>query len=335
MTVKVSDFGGTTTYGVGEIGQTQNSGRTSGVPGSSLPDAQTLLKLMDGLPALAQPDGKFANMQFAELSALGSEAIMSMLGFEERKSAVDSGISSIETHRQERAAVNEERIKNLQEQAEKAEKSANMSGIQKVFSAIKMAFSALAAIGSIVLGAMSGNVLMVMGGVLLALATVDQIASEASDGKVSLAAGFAAAAKATGGNETAASIAGSVVSMLIGLTGALMSAGAGSQGLTNGVRQVANLAKSVSSVVSGLAEIGNGTVNIVKATYDSAITNLQAQALNLDAILMRIQQASDMDTNQLKKIMEKCEAMVEGTKEMLTDCNQTMNTVLGGAPAMA
>ncbi len=314
----------------GQSGKSQSASLT--------PEIKQLLSQLNEAPKLDAPSGNLAQAGFMELGALSADAIMTMLGFEERKSAVKSGISAIETHRQERAEVNQERIEKLEEQAEKAEKAGLLDKIKQVFSYIGMALGAIAAVASIAIGAMTGNALMIAGGALLMASMVDQIASAASDGKVSLAAGFAAAAKATGGNEQAASMAGSVFSMFLGLAGGLMSGGAGiKSAVASGVNavKIANTVQTASNILNAANSVATGGLTIAKGVYDSQITNLQADSKMLEAILQRIQQASDMDTNQLKKIMERSQEAAGTVKEILQDCNQTLGAVVAGAPAMA
>ncbi len=310
---------------------------------TDLPEQQRKLQSLLDDPQLEAPKGPWAQTSFVNLSTLSSEAIMSMLGFEERKSAVDSGMSEIETKRQQRAEINEERIENLKEQAEKAEKSGLLDQIKQVFSYIGMALSAIASIASIAAGVITGNPLLIAGGALMLLSTTEQIMSAATDGEISLANGFAQAAKATGGNEQAARIAGMVTSVLIGLTGAIMSGGA-SMGAaasqagniaSSTITQAANTATTVTSIASGVANVGTGAVTIAKSVYDYELTNLKADMSDLQAILLRIQQAGDADTEQLKHIMEKSQQITEGVKALLDDCNQSLGAVLTGTPALA
>lgn len=307
--------------------------------GQSVPDiAQKMAFLLED-PKLERPQGNLGEESFVNLGALSTEAIMSMLGFEERKDAVESGTSAIETKRQQRAEINEERIANLKEQADKAEKSGFLDKLKQAFSYIGMALGAIASIAAIVAGGMSGNPLLIAGGVLMLLSTTEQIMSAASGGELSLANGFAQAAKATGGDEQAARIAGMVCAMAIGVAGAIMTGGAGASGAASQAAsmttKVTNTISSVTGVISGVNQVASGSVSIAKGVYDYQIANLKADMSDLQAILLRIQQASDLDTEQLKKIMEKSQDMAQGVKEVLDDCNQSLGTVLTGAPAMA
>lgn len=339
--------GGTTTGNVYSSGTVdtdnavKNKGRSTSPAGANMPDApqQNATAFLNDIPKLAKPDGKFADMDFLSLSALSADAIMSMLGFEERKSAVDSGLSEIETKRQQRQEVNEKRIENLQKQAEKSEKSGLLDKIKEVFSYIGMALSALGALAGIAASIATGNVALGIGSAILLLSTVEQIMSAASDGKLSLANGFAEAARKTGGNEQAAQIAGMVFGVAFGLTGAALSAGAGihnvvKQSLT-ALKQAANMVSNVVNLASSINSIATGAVGVAKSVYDSQLTKLKAESADLQAILMRIQTASEMDTNLLKKILEKSQDMVEGVKEIMDGCNQSLGAVVTGAPSMA
>ena len=340
MAINKTDFSSTQqVYDSTWTTPTKKTGPTT----TDLPEQQRKLQSLLDDPQLEAPKGPWAQTSFVNLSTLSSEAIMSMLGFEERKSAVDSGMSEIETKRQQRAEINEERIENLKEQAEKAEKSGLLDQIKQVFSYIGMALSAIASIASIAAGVITGNPLLIAGGALMLLSTTEQIMSAATDGEISLANGFAQAAKATGGNEQAARIAGMVTSVLIGLTGAIMSGGASmgaaasqAGNIANStITQAANTATTVTSIASGVANVGTGAVTIAKSVYDYELTNLKADMSDLQAILLRIQQAGDADTEQLKHIMEKSQQITEGVKALLDDCNQSLGAVLTGTPALA
>ncbi|MBO8416306.1 MAG: hypothetical protein IAB19_08010 [Proteobacteria bacterium] len=316
------------------------SGSSSATAQGSVPEVKSnLSEILNETPNLTKPSSAYADMNFVNLGALSNDAIMSMLGFEERKSAVSSGITEIETKREQRHEANQLRIQNLHEQAEKAAKSSLLDKIKEVFSYIGMALSAIGSLAGMAVSIATGNIALGIGSALLLLSSVEQIMSAASDGELSLANGFAEAAKATGGNEDAARISGMLFSVGLGLAGAILSGGAGvknavSQGMS-AVKQIANNVNTAVNFVSAVNSVGTGAVGIAKSVYDSQLTKLKAGSLDIEAILQRIQTASDMDTNQLKKIMEKSQDMAEGVKNILDDCNQTLGAVVTSAPSMA
>ena len=325
------------TAGVNETTQSQTpSSHTGGVPDASAKD--DLNTLLSG-PTLEAPDGQFSQMSFPELSALCTEAILSMLGFEERKSAVNSGINAIETHRQQRAEVNQERIENLQEQAKKAEDNSLLSKIKEAFSYISMALGALAGIGSFILGCVTGNPLLIAGGLMLTLSTAEQIMSTATDGKISLQGLGEYIIEKHGGNKEACMYTCMAITMALGLAGAILTAGGASgsalANLSTSAQKITAIAQTTTNYINAATSIVSGSVNIAYAVNSAELQNIKAEGLDLEAILQSIAVAMELDTEQIKKILEKSNDMAEGVKQILNDCNKTVGAVLTGAPAMA
>lgn len=222
------------------------------------------------------------------ISTLSSEAIMTMLGFDERKSAVESGLTAIETRREQRAEYNKQKIEQLQEQAEKAKSKGLLDKIKEAFSYIGMALGAIAAIGA----CLTGNPLAIAGAALIMISLADQIASTASGGKVSIAAGFAKLAEATGGNQQAAAIAGQVFSMVIGLTGGILS-GVGVAKSVADVKSAIGTVNLATQVLSGVTTVANSSVSIASSFIERDIDNLKADQKLIEAILMRMQVAQE------------------------------------------
>lgn len=316
----------------GGVGRTEEKQEVwAGAPATdtTIPDAKTDLGVNFGgqMPTLETP--KLLD-SLEVISTLSSEAIMTMLGFDERKSAVESGLTAIETRREQRAEYNKQKIEQLQEQAEKAKSKGLLDKIKEAFSYIGMALGAIAAIGA----CLTGNPLAIAGAALIMISLADQIASTASGGKVSIAAGFAKLAEATGGNQQAAAIAGQVFSMVIGLTGGILS-GVGVAKSVADVKSAIGTVNLATQVLSGVTTVANSSVSIASSFIERDIDNLKADQKLIEAILMRMQVAQEWDEEQIKKIMEKCQAMTEGVREILDDCNQSLATTMTTAPSMA
>lgn len=329
--------------GTGTVSETGKTGSTKVADPAVLPEATELnaFTLLTEKPQLAAPSADTPS-DVNTLKNLCYEALMQLLGFEERKTAVKSGMNAVETHRQERQEINDKRIKNLQEQAEKAQKSAKLSGILKVFSIIGQALSAVAAVGSLVAGAVTGNPLLIAGGVILAVTAADGLMSAATDGKACIAAGFEAAAEKLNGSKEAANYVAMGVTFVMGITGAVLSGVGGVQvakkaaetGM-NTTMQVLTKIDTATSIASGVTQTAQGSTSIAKSVYDSQHTKLQAKAKELEAILMRIQAASDLDIQMLKKMLKKSSDIAESVTNIIKDCNKSVGTVLTSAPAMA
>ena len=205
--------------------------------------------------------------------------------------------------------------------------------------------SAIAAVAVLASAVIAPNPASIIGAGLLIASTVETIMSTASDGKLSLQNGFAEAAKATGGNEQAAAICGMITSFAIGIVGSVLSGAGAAKTISDAAKlgEVSKLTKfqqimnNATNIVSAGTQAASSAVNITSAVYEKQIDEIKADSKLLEAILMRIQIAQDLDTKQIEKIMEKATAMAEGVKDVIDDCNSTMQSVLSGgsAPAMA
>ncbi len=311
-----------------EASEETGSSTTQTVPSAS---SAAYAQIAEETVELAAPSSKYSSSNYINLSLLSTDAIMSMLGYEERQSAVDSGLSAIETRRQERAEANQEIIDNLKEQIEKKDN-------QSIWDKIKSAFQVIGAVLGMIAGAVAVvatgcNPVAIAGLVLLTFAAVDQIASVASDGEISISAGLGELAKAIGGNETAAKIVGTVISAVIGVAGAICSAGASSSSAISS--SITQIAKTATSVSSGLVSLASGTATIASGVISSQITNLQADMKELQAILERIQLAGELDDEQLKDIIEKAQYMTESVMDIIEQSNATLSSVVTGGAVSA
>lgn len=300
---------------------------------SSLPDAKgnaVTGNLLSQMPTLEQP--KNADVSMVRLSALSSEAIMSMLGFEERKSAVESGLSTIETRRQERAEINEKKIEQLKEQAEKAKSSGILDKIKQAFSYIGMVLGAVAAIGAVIVS--GGNPLAIAGAALMITAIADQIVGQATGGEWNISGLLGKMDEALGGSGKTGAIVGQVFSAVLGISGSILS-GAGVMKVVGDVNQAARVFQLVSQATTSATQIVGSSVSIASACVNYDIEMSKADQKLLEAILMRIQAAEDLDSSTLEKIMQKSQDMAEGVRAILDDCNQTLGATLTMPTSMA
>ncbi len=324
---------------IAALGSASDSQKTTGYTTSGTIPAELKAVLYSDTPELELPAQSTKGISMADLAQMGKAAIMSLIDNEQRDEAVQSGLSSIETRREQRAAANEELIANLQEQAEKAEDLASMSVWQKILSVLSMVFTAIAAVATIVAGVVTGNPLLIAGGVMLTLTATEQIMSAASDGKYSLQGLGAYIIEKHGGNETANTIACAAISFLFGLTGAALSLGGS---VTSTIAQTAstaqkivNIGSSIANMTGSLANAGSAAVGIVSSVYNSQLKEIQADAADLQAILEKIQAASDLENEWLEEILERYQDMTESVSDIVDECNEALGAVLTGAPAMA
>ena len=255
MGVSVENNTGTYTvsdsFSVAETAANSRSANVAGTKTASVPQAPASGgNILDEKPVLTAPSGQ---MSMAAISSLSSEAIMSLLGFEERKESVSSGKAALEAHHEERAAANQERIEKLQEQADKLESQGILDKIKQAFQILGCVLGAIAGIAAAVVGFATGNPVMVIGAGLALLSVADQITQAATGGEKGITQAIVECAEKNGSNTMASAIAAQVMMLIIGIAGAVMSAGVGSstsmlnattRGLNTGVNILSGLKRA-------------------------------------------------------------------------------------------
>ena len=296
----------------------------------SLPDIQLLNSLTkdSGLPELDAPKASFSGSAIMNMSQEAMEAIMNMA---ERDMSLDSGKTAIKARAERRKTVNEQRVNDLKEQVEKAEKSSFWDKLVGVFKAIGSIVGIIVGAVAMVAAVSTGNVVMGIGAGLLLLSSLDSAASAISGGKVSIAAGIASIDK----DSAVAKWIGLGISLAIGITGAIMTGVGAAQASASLANSLSLTASKVGSAASGFTQVVSGAGGIVSAVYKNDYENLNADIKKLQAILQRLKAADDSDTEQIKKILEKAQSVADGVKKMVDDCNETMHNLVAASPSMA
>lgn len=296
----------------------------------SLPDIQLLNSLTkdSGLPELDAPKASFSGSAIMNMSQEAMEAIMNMA---EREMALDSGKTAIKARAERRKTVNEQRVNDLKEQVEKAEKSSFWDKLVGVFKAIGSIVGIIVGAVAMVAAVSTGNVVMGIGAGLLLLSSLDSAASAISGGKVSIAAGIASIDK----DSAVAKWIGLGISLAIGITGAIMTGVGAAQASASLANSLSLTASKLGSAASGFTQVVSGAGGIVSAVYKNDYENLNADIKKLQAILQRLKAADDSDTEQIKKILEKAQSVADGVKKMVDDCNETMHNLVAASPSMA
>ena len=296
----------------------------------SLPDIQLLNSLTkdSGLPELDAPKASFSGSAIMNMSQEAMEAIMNMA---EREMALDSGKTAIKARAERRKTVNEQRVNDLKEQVEKAEKSSFWDKLVGVFKAIGSIVGIIVGAVAMVAAVSTGNVVMGIGAGLLLLSSLDSAASAISGGKVSIAAGIASIDK----DSAVAKWIGLGISLAIGITGAIMTGVGAAQASASLANSLSLTASKVGSAASGFTQVVSGAGGIGSAVYKNDYENLNADIKKLQAILQRLKAADDSDTEQIKKILEKAQSVADGVKKMVDDCNETMHNLVAASPSMA
>ena len=296
----------------------------------SLPDIQLLNSLTkdSGLPELDAPKASFSGSAIMNMSQEAMEAIMNMA---EREMALDSGKTAIKARAERRKTVNEQRVNDLKEQVEKAEKSSFWDKLVGVFKAIGSIVGIIVGAVAMVAAVSTGNVVMGIGAGRLLLSSLDSAASAISGGKVSIAAGIASIDK----DSAVAKWIGLGISLAIGITGAIMTGVGAAQASASLANSLSLTASKVGSAASGFTQVVSGAGGIVSAVDKNDYENLNADIKKLQAILQRLKAADDSDTEQIKKILEKAQSVADGVKKMVDDCNETMHNLVAASPSMA
>lgn len=346
------------TRGVIAANESEGSGRTDQpvIPDTAPDRADAALEL----PTLPLP----------KVGGLSLETLVQALGMEERATAARNGVASIKAKAAEREKTSAERIETIKKNIETMEAKKTASSVFKVFKAIGAILGAVAAVATTAVGIALGNPLLIAGGALLTLSAASNIASVFSDGKYSIATGVAAFAKnVCGASDKVAQIIGMATELSITIAGCVLSF-AGASGAINAAQAASAKApgallnvvdssgKAVAAAGGGYAfsgskfllaivpkaaaAIGGVTAAVsaagegVNAYYNYKITRSQADLKEFAAILERIQQAIDMDTDFVKALMERNSELAEKVGDVVKENAQAQMTILSGVgPAMA
>ena len=313
-----------------------------------------LAQLNDQLPALESPDPKISqeamkDLQALTLNGLSLETLMDAIGSEERKTETKAGTATLKANAQARKAANDEKIKKLQEELEKAKAAKGLDTLLKVFKWIGIA---VAAIGAVAMMAASGGAAapIIIGAISLLL-TADSIVQEATDGKAGFGPGFIAGkiAEACGADESTVQwikfgvdLAVSIALMAGGIGAMAKAAGSGAQAVANAadkvskMEKVAGMVTKASAITGAAVGVAQGATGIANAVNEKDIATLRADQKRMNAILERLAQANDLTVEHLKRTLERIEKLTEQVAEIV-DGSVEANVALmtGHAPAMA
>lgn len=288
---------------------------------------------LNSIPELEDPSG---TIDLKTMRQLCAAALMTLLNLKERQDTVSSGLAALRANAEYRQQVNQERIEKLEEQAEKAKHQSLLDKIKKAFSIIASALELLVAGLAIAATVACPNPATAIGATLLIASSIESIMSSASDGKLSIANACAQNAEAHGRNVTAASIAGSILTICIGLAGTLCSGvgAANSASMTSKLfssgKQIANLSMNITTAT---VNIGASATGIAEAVNTRDVENIKADTKILEAVLSRLQIAQEFDTRQIEEILERCRAGVETVRNCLKSCNEALKSVATGSSA--
>lgn len=319
--------------------QQLTGGRLTGT-GSILPPAagdmtlnQALEKL--GLPVLSTPVG-----------GMSLDSLMSAIGNEVRRQACKDGVNSLELKAQQQKEVNDNQLEQLAKQLEEMRKKAVLNGFLKAFKVIGMIVGAIASVATIAAGVLTGNPLLVAAGCIGMAMTIDSVLSMATDGKVSMMAGFEKLGKAMGMSDETAKwfafgmqMAVMVVAIGVSLGAGLASTSASAANVSTQAAQkaldVTIMAQKVLNFTSAGLSVAQGTGTVIGAVIDYNVAKTKITAKELEAILERIREAIEMDRKLVENEMERANDLMAKVTEIVKGCTETQTAILTTTPAMA
>ncbi len=308
--------------------------------GMTLPPAvgdMTLNKALEqlGLPVLSTPVG-----------SMSLDSLMSAIGNEARRQACKDGVNSLELKAQQQKEVNDKQLEQLAKQLEEMNKKAVLNGFLKAFKIIGMIVGAIASAATIVAGALTGNPLLVVAGCIGMAMTIDSVLSMATDGKVSMMAGFEKLGKAMGMDDEAAKwfafgmqMAVMVVAIGVSLGAGLASTSASAANVSSQAAQraldVTLTAQKILNFTSAGLGVAQGATTIAGAVVDYNVAQTKITAKELEAILERLRESIEMDRALVENEMERANDLMAKVTEIVKGCAETQTAILTTTPAMA
>lgn len=267
---------------------------------------------LDESPKLPTP--RTAGASQPSIMGMDEETIMMMIGSETAEVEKKGAVNSIKNRAQQREAQNAERIKNLQEQAEKIENQSIWDKLVKAFKIIGAVVGIVAAVAGAVFS--GGSSLAIAGAIIGGLMAAETLVSTATDGKIGLGALCTKIFGEKAGPWVALgiSLALTVASMGMGIAGAAKS-------VSDGATAVSKFAKIGLQISSGVINLGAGVAGIGSAINNYQLNNLKVSNKEMEAILAKLAALNDQDTKHLEEIMETQSALVNGVKEILETQN--------------
>lgn len=339
-----------------ELAGTRKTGAGAAIPPAA--GDMTLNKALEqlGLPVLSIPVG-----------SMSLDSLMSAIGNEARRQACKDGVNSLELKAQQQKEVNDKQLEQLAKQLEEMQKKAVLNGFLKAFKIIGMIVGAIASAATIVAGALTGNPLLVVAGCIGMAMTVDSILSEATDGKVSLMAGFEKLGKAMGMNDEAAKWFAFGMQMAIMVVAIGVSLGAGLAGTSSSAAKVGadavKVGTEVAKVGAEVAKVGaqaaqkainvilaaqkilnftsaglgvaQGATTVASTVVDYNVAQTKITAKELEAILERLRESIEMDRALVENEMERANDLMAKVTEIVKGCAETQAAILTTTPAMA
>jgi hypothetical protein len=294
-------------------------------------DLASVLSALD-LPNLPQP-----------LKSLSLDTLLNAIGDEDRRANVKSAVDKINSDGERMKSEGDKKLEEIAKRIEELKAQETESIFAKIFGIIGIIFSAIGAAAAITIGAMTGNPLLVAAGVMMAISTVDSIVSMATDGKVSMMAGFTELGKAMGMSEETAKwfalgcqLAFTITAVALSFGGAAASGSAAVMDKLADAGKIANIVNKINIVAgigSGVANIGQGATKIAQSVTAYKIAKTQITTAELDKILEQLREAIKRSQEFVEEEMQASNEILSKVKEIVEDTNETTTAILTDAPA--
>ncbi|MDR2367088.1 MAG: type III secretion system protein [Deltaproteobacteria bacterium] len=316
-----------------DVGKTTPSGNanTLGTSETGTKKATITDSLLNELPQLLAP---------IMASGIALEVLVEAISSEERRTTIKSATESLKYKAEQQKAANDEALSQLLTQIQKLAQKEVVKPISKAFRIFGMIFGAIAAVATTALGVVTGNPLLIAAGVLMIALTVDNILSEATDGKTCLNALVIHIATKAGVSEDKARWIALAVTLALTLTTVALSLGSAfyAKGLELATKAASVIQKIqlATSLASSANSVASGAMSIVTAFIDYDIAKSKALTVQLEAILERIKQAIDVEEDFIKFLVENQSAVMTQVAKIVKEAADAQSQIMsGGSPAMA
>ena len=273
------------------------------------------------------------------LRGISIENLMSAISDEMRKSGVRSAVDALEKQGDEMAETNAKQLEEIAKQIKSVKKESFWDKFCKVFKIIGAVIGIVASVATIAVSAVT-NPLMVAGGVLGLIMSIDGIVSAATDGKASIAAGFSKLGEVCGLDPQNSVCVGFAANMLFTIAGTALTFGAStvasaSKAASDAALNICTKAATLASVAQGAAGVvgAGGEVGRSIAHYETEMS--RARSVDIDAILEALREAMQTNKKFIEHEMATSAQLMEAVRDIVADCGAASNAILtvSAAPA--
>lgn len=318
------------------INASQSSATTTVMASTSGTGSSDSASTDSDLPTLATPITTSTGF-----SGLSLESLVTAIGNTESKQACAEGVDRMERRADKINENNQLILDEMADNLETMKKQEKVGKFMEAFQWIGAILGAVAAIGSIAVGAMTGNPLLIAGGIMGVGMAVDSMFSLATDGEKDLAQALAKGFEKAGMSEDGAYWLSFAINTAITLTTIGLSMGGAIKGAAKGVDAakaglaLANKIQCGVQIVSSLNTIGTGAASAANTAYTYQLAKSEAEQVDIQAILEQIKMAQEFEEAMIQAQMERSNDLVGAVNDIVAESNSTAMTIMASAPTMA